>query len=387
MSNKSTFTAVCVIVAVTALITTIGVGMVRAGSLAPSAAPAATSYTLSDIFTRLATNAAATAGNHSFTPTTTPQSIFHTLTDIYDAIPTMYASDFLASSTYLGVTGTIAVKSGDAGVASSSTTTNKLMLTPVVGYYDGANASISTTSDNFVSTNIKSGVYLFGVTGDSNVVDSSSGDAVASDIASGKIAWVDGAEVTGTATSIDYSLQSLQTKDDWVNSGGTTGEYTAEEAGTWSAVDGSPFATAAISYNPVGSALTLASGVVEQDPRTGVWWSDVMAIGTTATSTTNEFDPATDGTRPTGGNAIGFCNALNTANFGGHNDWYLPTQKQLMQAYIDGAANNLPNPGNYFWSSTEGYSGSANAWRVYLYYGYTTYNAKTTSSDVRCVRP
>ena len=38
--------------------------------------------------------------------------------------------------------------------------------------------------------------------------------------------------------NIWFSNQKYQTKDDWVNSGGTTGEYTAEEA-AWSAVSGS----------------------------------------------------------------------------------------------------------------------------------------------------
>ena len=51
---------------------------------------------------------------------------------------------------------------------------------------------------DLVSGNIKSGVNLFGVNGNSNVVDTSSGDAAAGDLLSGKIAWVDGAQVTGT---------------------------------------------------------------------------------------------------------------------------------------------------------------------------------------------
>lgn len=80
--------------------------LAQAGSLLPLSAPTATSYTLSDIFTRLTTNSSATAGSHSFNATTTPTSTFQTLTDIYNAIPTIYATDFLATSTYLSVTGT-----------------------------------------------------------------------------------------------------------------------------------------------------------------------------------------------------------------------------------------------------------------------------------------
>ncbi len=182
----------------------------------------------------------------------------------------------------------------------------------------------------------------------------------------------------------DFAAQRLQTIDDWVNSGGTSGEYILEEA-TWSVVAGSPFA----GYNTLNylGATNLYSGAVKQDARTGLWWSDIMAVGATASTTSNVFGNATDGVRPTGGNAIGFCDALNTANFGGYNNWYLPTQKQLMQAYIDGSANNLPNPDNYFWSASEKSWAPTGAWLVILSYGNTGNNTKVTSYYVRCVRP
>jgi len=184
-----------------------------------------------------------------------------------------------------------------------------------------------------------------------------------------------------------FSNQKYQTKDDWVNSGGTVGEYTAEEA-AWSAVSGSPFSGYdSINYAGTGGDLDLYSGTVKQDTRTGLWWSDIMAVGVAASTTNNVFTLTADGARPTGGNAIGFCDALNTANFGGNNDWYLPTQKQLQQAYIDGSANNLPNPGYNFWSSTEYSSNAANAWYVALGNGVTSSYTKVTATYVRCVRP
>src|SRR3989338_9078511 len=123
--------------------------VVKAGPLSPSASPAATSYTLQDIYTRLITNASATAGNHDLNATTTPGATFPTLTSIYNAIPTIYAGDLLAPSTYLGVTGTVAVKSGDADASVSATSTNKILLTPAAGYYDGSTATVSTTSTAF----------------------------------------------------------------------------------------------------------------------------------------------------------------------------------------------------------------------------------------------
>lgn len=441
----------------------------KAGTLTPSASPAASSYTFQDIYTRLTTNASATAGNHSLNATTSPGATFPTLTSIYNAIPTIYAGDLLASSTYLGVTGTVAVKSGDAAASVSATTTNKILLTPAAGYYNGSTATVSTTTSDFSAANILSGKYIFGLAGSipvktsDNAVTTSAtstntllltpptgyydgtatvsttstgfaqanikfgtyllglvgalyGDTDASKVlttasAAGTIAVITGntavasSSIQGTsfvltvpqgyysgADSVTVSTSSInmflnqknQTKDDWVNSGGTTGEYTGEES-TWTAVSGSPFSN----YNTLNylGATNLYSGAVKQDARTGLWWTDIMAVGTTASTTSNVFGNATDGTRPTGGNAIGFCDALNAISFGGYSDWYLPTQKQLMQAYIDGSANNLPNPGDSFWSSTEDYSTTAYAWSVDLYNGFTAANTKVTSFYVRCVRP
>jgi len=73
------------------------------------------------------------------------------------------------------------------------------------------------------------------------------------------------------------------------------------------------------------------------------------------------------------------------ANMNGGGVWRLPTQKELMQAYIDGSFFNLTQPSYSFWSATE-YSGTS-AWYVNLYSGVTTSNSKSTNSyQVRCVR-
>ncbi|MBU6388999.1 DUF1566 domain-containing protein [Patescibacteria group bacterium] len=70
------------------------------------------------------------------------------------------------------------------------------------------------------------------------------------------------------------------------------------------------------------------------------------------------------------------------ANMG--NGWRLPSQKELMQAYIDGSYWNLSQPSNYFWSRTE--SGGGTAWYVALNSGFTTSNGESTAYQVRCVR-
>ena len=198
------------------------------------------------------------------------------------------------------------------------------------------------------------------------------GTATEADVASTKTFYAGNGDRTikvGTAPpAFDYSTQKLATKDDWF------GTYKAEES-SWTAVSGSPFAGFA--------ALNLDSGTVKQDSRTGLWWS-----ASSTTYPTNQFTLSADGARPTGGQAIAFCDALNTASYGGKTDWYLPTQKELMTAYINGIYSQDPTfaTTSYFWSSTEYSDYSGVAWLVYLYYGGTGNFNKGSGNSVRCVR-
>ena len=94
-------TAVTVIISVMVI-----AGIVKAGSLTPSSLPAATGYTLGDIYTRLTTNAAAEEGDHDFSPLAAPAASLRTLTEIYEAIPAVDAAKVLFGTTYLGIAGT-----------------------------------------------------------------------------------------------------------------------------------------------------------------------------------------------------------------------------------------------------------------------------------------
>ena len=79
---------------------------VYAGSLSPLSSPASTSYTLTNIYTRLTTNATAVEGSHSFTSPGSVASSGYTLKQIYDAIPTIDPTRVLVGTTYLSVAGT-----------------------------------------------------------------------------------------------------------------------------------------------------------------------------------------------------------------------------------------------------------------------------------------
>jgi len=98
------------------------------------------------------------------------------------------------------------------------------------------------------------------------------------------------------------------------------------------------------------------------------------------------------------GNAINTCGLLSleaVTGEGAQTDWYLPSQKELMQAYIDGIYNQtsaafvIDGVAVNFWSSTELTADSTKVWYVLLASGYTGNNLKTSYaawSGTRCVR-
>lgn len=195
-------------------------------------------------------------------------------------------------------------------------------------------------------------------------------------------------------------------------------ESTVEES-TWTLV-ASGGTAASVTDNAVSVSLT--SNKVYRDGRTGLYWTDA-----TADTLDNEFVfvNGDDRANPSGnscnlnstGTANAFCdnqdptdafaedNDVSAAEFclnleldadnadgdddgttGVETDWRLPTQKELMQAYINGAANNLPTPNANYWTSTESYSSTTSAWYVYLLTGSTNSASKVNNTNVMCVR-
>jgi hypothetical protein len=100
------------------------------------------------------------------------------------------ASDVLAGKNYFDGSGTVQTGTLATRTLSSASTT------VTAGYY--AATTLTAVEANLVSGNIKAGTSIFGVGGDSNVVDTSSGDAVLGEILSGKKAFVGGSLVTGS---------------------------------------------------------------------------------------------------------------------------------------------------------------------------------------------
>ncbi|MCX6713315.1 MAG: hypothetical protein NTY66_03870, partial [Candidatus Vogelbacteria bacterium] len=203
---------------------------VRAGSLSPLTGPGASGYTLSNIYDRLTSNASATAGDHPFAPSGAPAGSFHTLTEIYNSIPTIDASKLLTSATYLGVTGTYDVTNLTVGNVKSGTTfgagqTGTLLpnggTATAADVFNGKTANLTDDwSLDSGTLNLACNTATFDGTGN-NVADgydgagdgtnrwcikASTNSAVAANILSGKKAWVDGVEVSGTMANIGQQI-------------------------------------------------------------------------------------------------------------------------------------------------------------------------------------
>ncbi len=193
-----------------------------------------------------------------------------------------------------------------------------------------------------------------------------------SDVLKGKI-FYEGGRVpkTGTLDYPSYEAQSLQAMDFRDPNG--SGSFSSWER-------------------------TNANPMVWQDKRSGLYWSPSYA------KSTNEFTLSTcpffsttprgdyNGGDPTNcGTAIETCATLSLdANGDGTNEtkWYLPTQAELLQAYLDGIYQRTDTSwvtNNYFWSSTQSQSTSSGAWYVALDRGSTLLSTKTSSYGVRCV--
>jgi hypothetical protein len=184
-----------------------------AGSLDDTGSPTSTSsamFTLEDIYDRLGTGAAGTKRPGAFVePSSGPAPTGHTLDEVMGLAPTVddtngaIPAGVVSGKTFWGLkSGNWGLKTGTmTNHAAKSYTPGAGNQTISEGYYNGSGQVDGDAA--LVTGNIRSGVTIFGVAGDSNVVNTSSGDAAVGDILTGKKAWVDGSEVTGRLTCSD----------------------------------------------------------------------------------------------------------------------------------------------------------------------------------------
>ena len=258
-------------------------------------------------------------------------------------------------------------------------------------------------------------IYL-AVTGDPNVVNTTSGDAAAGEILSGKKAWVKGEEVTGTMANVGQQNMTSGTAAQTITQGyhdgtgevagdadltaenikkdvtifGVTGTY--EGGGGGSTYNAGVPKTGQTTIYKTGDDGDLQKGAAWPNPRftdngngtvtdnmTGLMW--VMSPHSL---------PGNSGYQ-TWDDAIDFCNGR---TFAEHPDWRLPNVREL-QSLIDYGRSNPALPSGHpftdiqsslYWSSSTPVDNTNHAHTVALYRGDVLDYGKTSTASVWPVR-
>ena len=127
----------------------------------------------------------------------------------YDISDTTAAAGDVVSGKYFYTSAGTKTQGSIASKSSSDLTASNLTVTAPAGYYSAA--ATKTLSDaSLVSGNIKSGATIFGVSGSTNVVDTTinSGGASAGNIVNGYKAYVNGSLIEGNASMVSVSQNS-----------------------------------------------------------------------------------------------------------------------------------------------------------------------------------
>ena len=130
-------------------------------------------------------------------------AVFYDIADSTAAAGDVLASKYFYTSSGVKTQGTIATKT------ASDLSASVLTVTVPAGYY-ASQVTKACSDANLVTGNIKSGVTIFGVSGATNVVDTTiaSSGAGQGNIANGYKAYVNGSLVTGNMTVPTVSQDS-----------------------------------------------------------------------------------------------------------------------------------------------------------------------------------
>lgn len=215
------------------------------------------------------TIAAVPTEEKSATPTTSAQDITPTSGKFLSkvavgAIPSAYkdmtTADIIAANVLNGkkggnatgiITGNMPNNAGDKAAVSYHRDGTSIHIVPALGYTDGSDDAVIITDTDFVTGNIAAGKNIFGLNGKTEVVDTTSGDAVDSELTLGKKAWVKGVELTGTGTG-----------------------------GTWSNVTGSNTSSVGGVFSVTGLSFTPVLAVLSYNDGTTVWVVTFEKAGT-----------------------------------------------------------------------------------------------------------
>ena len=277
----------------------------------------------------------------SLVPTEAPGATMHTVEEIYQQVATIEGN--LANQALSPATAVVAA-----------------------GRY--AVTNLTQVDTDLVTGNIRSGVNIFGVTGKTEVVDTTTGDAVAADILTGKKAWVDGSEVTGTA-----SISAAPAPVARTGQTATVPENPAVAGSDGALQKGVPWPNPRFTDNSDGTVTDNLTGLI--------WLKNANAFG-----------------QKTWATALTDCSTLNSGEHGLtdgsiEGDWRLPHVEELHSLkdwrYYNPAVPNTAGIGQWtagdpftgvqsstYWSSTTFAASTTRAWYVSLYYGFVNIAVK-----------
>lgn len=288
--------------------------------------------------------------------------------------------------------------------------------TVVLGYHNGSGSVAGDAA--LISANIRKGTTIFGVTGNTNVVDTSPGTAVAGDLLVGKIAYVDGLAVTGnvpaganltgtpgslvvtiasglytgskTATANDPNLAAFSIKTN-VTIFGISGTYEGSIVYTYTNTTAAIPKTGQTTAYQTGDAGDLETGIVWPSPRFTIQ-ADTNVVLDNLTGLM--WARHADYWRVEWSNAVDTCNNV---IFGGYSDWRLPNRRELFSLVDDsqGTSSTVALPvghpfigalADYYWTSSTVDVYPNNAWYVRMDVGLISYANKSTTYQVWPVR-
>ena len=270
-----------------------------------------------------------------------------------------------SNSTTSGISGTM------TNVGAQNITPGTTDQTISQGYHNGS-GKVAGDAD-LVTGNIRAGISIFGVSGKTEVVDTTSGNAGATDIKKGKKAWAGGNEITGTANATPVS-KTGQTGC-WDSSGTSVGCTNTGQDGEFQ--KGVAHASPRFTDNADGTITDNSTGLI--------WLKNANCAGTSFiwADTFVQIDNLNN----TG--AMGTINCGDTSNAGTHQtDWRLPNRfelESLLDLQNTGTALPSGHPftsvsANNYWSSTSYAGDTQGAWYVNLDDGSVGSDNKTASS-------
>ena len=190
-------------------------GGAMAGSLDPTNAPGPTMHTLEEIYQIVIGLSPPTVETLSDS-TTIVEAGYYASTNLVEVDTDLASANIRAGVTIFGLSGKTEVvdtTSGDAtgsdmkagkkawvdGVEITGTIPTQTLSPDNANVAEGwyAGTTLTSVDSDLVSGNVRAGVTIFGVSGKTEVVDTTSGTAAADDMKAGKVAWVDGVEITG----------------------------------------------------------------------------------------------------------------------------------------------------------------------------------------------